>query len=250
MQKELANRLKKTVYALARPEGRVVGSRGHERARHFLMKRLEDDGLVPYTGETFDLTYRRRKQELHNIIGVVPGTRRRKKPVLIGAHYDSVIPAPCADDNAAAVAIALEIGRLIQDNPIERDVIIALFDAEEPPFFGAASMGSVRFYEDQLNGRGVHAALIMDLVGHDVQLPLGMLPGLNRVPALQQKGLPIPYLRNLLFISGAESHPQMAKVIGRAQRPDRLPTILTLNEKIGDMSDHGVFERTGFHTCF
>ena len=45
--------------------------------------------------------------ESSNLVGVIPGADRRLSPVLIGAHYDSVIAAPSADDNAAAVAIAL-----------------------------------------------------------------------------------------------------------------------------------------------
>ena len=95
--------------------------------------------------------------------------------MLIGAHYDSVIAAPCADDNAAAVAIALRAATVLRSRPIERDVIIAIFDAEEPPYFLGESMGSVRFYEDQLLDKGIHAAIIMDMVGHDVVIPFTYL---------------------------------------------------------------------------
>ena len=46
------------------------------------------------------------------MVGVVKGRSRSPlAPVLVGAHYDSVIAAPCADDNAAAVAIALQVGQ-------------------------------------------------------------------------------------------------------------------------------------------
>jgi hypothetical protein len=34
-------------------------------------------------------------------------------------------------------------------------------------------MGSHRFYHDQLDARGVHFALILDMVSHDVSIPLG-----------------------------------------------------------------------------
>lgn len=35
---------------------------------------------------------------------------------------------------------------------------------EEPPYFHSA-MGSMRFYEDQTDRRGIHAAVVMDLLG-------------------------------------------------------------------------------------
>lgn len=250
MMKETSLRLKNTVGSLARSEGRVVGSEGHERARQWLVDKMEKGGLIPYSSEGFSLSYKYDKQTFCNVVGVVPGTNRRKKPVLIGAHYDSVIAAPCADDNAAAVAIALEVSALLQDRPSERDTVIALFDAEEPPHYDTPSMGSVRFFKDQMQQRGVHAALVMDLVGHDVQIPLGLLPGGDRVPGLHGKGLPIPHLRNLLFVTGAESHPEMSAIVKQARRQDRLPTMFTLNSNVGDMSDHGVFRRNGVPYLF
>jgi len=33
-------------------------------------------------------------------------------PLLVGAHFDSAIAAPCSDDNAAAVAIALAVKQM------------------------------------------------------------------------------------------------------------------------------------------
>jgi Iap family predicted aminopeptidase len=160
--------------------------------------------------------------------------------VLIGAHYDSVIQAPCADDNAAAVAIALAAGEHFLAHPAERDVVVALFDAEEPGFFQTASMGSIRFYEDQRRPEGFHAALIMDLVGHDVPLP---------VPEL---GPVIPNFPRLLFLTGAESHPRLPDVV-RSSRVAGLPVVATLNRRVGDMSDHRVFRLNNvpylFLTC-
>jgi Zn-dependent M28 family amino/carboxypeptidase len=48
----------------------------------------------------------REKGSFCNLAGVIPGSNPHLAPLLVGAHYDSVIAAPCADDNAAAVAIA------------------------------------------------------------------------------------------------------------------------------------------------
>ena len=65
-------------------------------------------------------------------------------------------------------------------------MILAFFDAEEPPHFLQPTMGSIRFYEDQLQDE-IHCAVIMDLVGHDV---------------------PVQGLEDLLFITGMESDPR------------------------------------------
>jgi Peptidase family M28 len=229
--------LREEVEALALPAGRVVGTPGHERARRHLEDRLRALDLSPYQGETIALPYRASGEDFCNLIAVARGRDRTLAPILIGAHYDSVIAFPCADDNAAAVAIALSAGEHFRRQPVERDVIIALFDAEEPGYFRTAAMGSIRFYEDQRRAQGFHAALIMDLVGHDVPLPS---PELEHVA---------PHFSQLLFLTGAESHPALPAVV-RDSRVLELPVVATLNRRVGDMSDHGVFRSHGVPYLF
>src|SRR5438093_1685425 len=232
--------LQEEVEALAQPEGRVVGSLGHERARQHLVGRLQKIGLSPYRGHTFALPYRAAGRDFCNLISVAPGRDPSLAPVLIGAHYDSVIAAPCADDNAAAVAIALSAGVHFLRDPAPRGVVLALFDAEEPGYFQTPGMGSIRFYEDQRLPVGFHAALIMDLVGHAVPQPT---PEIGRL---------VPQFSRLLFLTGAESHADLPGVASAARVPD-LPVVATLNRRVGDMSDHRVFRLNGvpylFLTC-
>jgi hypothetical protein len=232
--------LREEVEALAQPEGRVVGTRGHERARRHLEGRLRELGLTPYRGDTFSLPYRAAGRDFCNLIATAPGRNRALPPVLIGAHYDSVIAAPCADDNAAAVALTLAAGAHFRAQPAERSVVIALFDAEEPGYFQTPAMGSIRFYEDQALPQSFHAALVMDLVGHDVPLPT---PELGRVA---------PQFPQLLFLTGAESHAALPGVVRAARQPG-LPVVATLNRRVGDMSDQRAFRLGGvpylFLTC-
>ena len=88
--------LRSDVEAIARPEGRMVGSGGHARACAYLERRLTEIGLQPYRGDDLLHAYRniRAGAESYNLVGVVPGSDRQLAPVLIGAHYDSVIAAP------------------------------------------------------------------------------------------------------------------------------------------------------------
>jgi Peptidase family M28 len=228
--------LRADVMAICLPEGRMVGGPGHARARAYLEGRLGELGLTPYRGETFALSFRNSSAgvESHNLVGVIPGTDRSLPPLIIAAHYDSVIAAPSADDNAAAVAIALSAAAALGTSTRARDIAIALFDAEEPPYFLGPDMGSVRFCESQADGRGFHAAIVMDLVGHDFALPL-------------------PGLANLLVAVGVETSGALPALVDTCPRPAALPLVVARNEVVGDMSDHHAFRLRGvpyiFLTC-
>jgi hypothetical protein len=211
-------RIRRDVERLALPAGRRVGTPGHGVAEAHLTRRLTELGLTPY-GDGFSLRSTDGPHAFAKLIGVVPGAQRELAPLLIAARYDTAGDWPGADDNAAAVAIALEVARRLLADPSERDVLVALFDAEEPPFFHAPAMGSTRFFERQATGL-VHAALVMDLVGH---------------------ALPVPGLEDLTFVTGMETVPDLERTILSLPRIDGTRIVATLNRYVGDMSDHHVF---------
>lgn len=231
------DRLREDVIRICPPSGRMVGSVGHREAREYLSGRLREIGLQPYRGSSFGMAYRDDEQKFFNLVGVLPCGGGGRPPVLIGAHYDSVIDAPCADDNAAAVAIALAAAAQLVGRTLKRDVVVALFDAEEPPYFLGESMGSTRFYKEQMLPEGVHAAIIMDLIGHDVSVPI---PGAEKVR---------PGISDLICLTGAESRPELADIVDRQDFGETVP-IATLNSNIGDMSDHRVFRTHGVPYLF
>lgn len=70
------------------------------------------------------------------------GTRRPAEIILIGAHYDSVIGSPGANDNGSGVAAMLEIARHVANADVDRTVRFVAFVNEEPPFFFRDQMGS------------------------------------------------------------------------------------------------------------
>ena len=171
-------RLRDDVVALATAEGRKPGTLGHRRAEHYLVERLHTIGLRPYRGDSFRLPFGVPEApgggaatEGMNLAAVVAGSRREAPPLLLGAHYDSVLEAPCADDNAAAVAIVLEVALELVSRPLTRDVVVALFDTEESPYTGTPAMGSLHFHGRQMDERGIACAVIQDLTGHDVRRP-------------------------------------------------------------------------------
>ena len=215
MQAPASARLRADVERLATSAGRMVGTPGHARACAYLCARLGDLALEPY-GDRFDLPYS--GGELANVIARVPGRNRSLAPVLIAAHYDTCGPLPGADDNAAAVAIALELAARLRTLPAERDLIVALFDGEEPPHFLGNAMGSIHWYHHQRRDP-IHCAIVLDLVGHDV---------------------PIAGKEDLVFVTGMESDPGL--VLDGLDRPGvRVQPVL--NRYVGDLSDHHVFRK-------
>lgn len=217
--------LKNDVEAISKKEGRLVGTDSHDLARDYIVARLQTIGAKPYEGNSLVLPYDSNGLNFFNVVGSIPGSNPGLDPILLGAHYDTCGAKPGADDNAAAVAILLSTAEKLVGAKHERTVILAFFDAEEPPFFlDPSKMGSIRLYYDH-GLHNVHIAIIMDLVGHDV---------------------PIPNLEDVLFITGMESDPGLQTII-RAIEPERgLRTVPTLNSYLEfDLSDHHIFRVHG-----
>ena len=240
----LVERLKKHSQALALPKGRRVGQPGHDIARDYLLKQMKRIGLLPFRGDSFELIYKmqhpntKKLQKFTNLVGVIPGRNRSLPPILLGAHYDSVIDAPCVDDNATSVAHNILLADHYSVNPLERDLIIAFFDAEEPPFFLGKTMGSRRFCEDYCADIKFAAVIITDLVGHDATDCSLRIP--EPVKTL------LPHLKNLLAVMGAESDGTFPAIVEEAAKnTSDLRVISTLSDYVGPLSDHASFAKAG-----
>jgi Zn-dependent M28 family amino/carboxypeptidase len=146
--------------------------------------------------------------------------------VLLAAHYDACGPDnPGADDNAAAVAVVLDVAERLQGTELDRSVIIALFDAEEPPYFMTPDMGSQWFVDHPTVPLDrIDMMICLDLVGHD----------------LGPESLP-PEVRESIFVLGAE------KSAGTGSLLDQLPEQLGVRPRridnyiIPSMSDYDAF---------
>jgi aminopeptidase YwaD len=82
-----------------------------------------------------------------NVIGIKPAKNGdlAADAVLVTAHFDSVIGAPGANDNASGVGLALELARVLQNYNTDKELRIILFGCEEPGLVGS------RYYVDQLH---------------------------------------------------------------------------------------------------
>jgi Zn-dependent M28 family amino/carboxypeptidase len=103
-----------------------------------------------------------------NLLASIPGTDPSSS-LLLGAHYDTVMGTPGADDNASAIAVMLEIARLsnIEARDKPGNILFAAFSTEEPPSFSTHHMGS-RVFVRSLGEWGIHieGALILEMVGY------------------------------------------------------------------------------------
>ena len=69
-------------------------------------------------------------------------------PLLVSAHYDTVLGSPGADDNASGVAALLECARVLSMVKLRRGVEFIAFDMEENQPEGVALAGSRAFVKD------------------------------------------------------------------------------------------------------
>lgn len=77
-----------------------------------------------------------------NLTIELPGTSKPDEIVVIGAHYDSVMDCPGANDNGSGTAALLELARAFAGRRGARTLRFVAFVNEEPPFFWTPEMGS------------------------------------------------------------------------------------------------------------
>ncbi|MEA3511736.1 MAG: M28 family peptidase, partial [Actinomycetota bacterium] len=148
-------RMRETVEYLASADlaGRAPGTRGGVMARDFVRSAFEDCGLMPAGEDGFDQPIPGNSGA--NLIGVLPGSGPRSdRYILLAAHYDHLGEFggeiyPGANDNAAAVAVMLDVAERWShhESDLDRSVLFCSFDAEEPPYFLGEQMGSIHFVE-------------------------------------------------------------------------------------------------------
>jgi Zn-dependent M28 family amino/carboxypeptidase len=160
------SRIRPIVDALCSPAcaGRRAGTPEGNAARAVVRDALRDSGLDPFEQPV-------PRCGGANVLATIDGDDRRY--VVIGAHFDHLGKASGdrvywgADDNAAAVAVLVEVATAIAREREGRGVVIAAFDGEEPPFFATDAMGSQAFLFDPMVPReAIDFMVCMDLVGH------------------------------------------------------------------------------------
>ncbi|MCY0986672.1 M20/M25/M40 family metallo-hydrolase [Nannocystis sp. ILAH1] len=153
--------------------GRDNGSPGGAAARAAIVAGLQAYGLE-MAGETG--SFEQPLPRGANVLARVPGRdpARAGEHVVLTAHYDHLgehggVVYPGADDNASGVAVALAVARRLAADPPARSVLLAAFDAEEPPDYRTPTMGSEHFVAHPTVAREQLVAVVcLDLLGGDL----------------------------------------------------------------------------------
>ena len=102
-----------------------------------------------------------------NLAVELGGAARAAEIVVVGAHYDTVLGCPGANDNATGVAATLALARLLAAQTSARTLRLLFFVNEEPPHFQTDQMGSwVYAKRCRLRGENIVAMLSLETIGY------------------------------------------------------------------------------------
>jgi len=214
--------------------GREPGSPEGLRARRFIADELRAAGLEPIEQPVPG------SRGANLVARVHPGERGA---VLVGAHFDHLgreMPGQAywgADDNAAGVALVLALAHRLAEraDALAGEVVLAFFDAEEPPQFMTPEMGSMHFVDHPIVPLDrIRTAVILDLVGHDL--------GPESAP---------PEVRRSVFALGAEKSPPLGDLVASAAAPVDGLWVRPLDiDVVPPLSDYEPFRRRGVPFLF
>ena len=134
-------------------------------AADFIEKSFASAGLQPRRD-----TYELHKLACHNIETEIHGASAQI--VVVGAHYDSVLGAPGANDNGTGVAAVLALARRFAKKQPTLTLRFVAFVNEEPPYFQTSQMGSL-VYASRCKARGdqISAMISLETIGYFSDAP-------------------------------------------------------------------------------
>lgn len=110
-----------------------------------------------------------------NVVAEIKGTDLADEIIVLGAHYDSTWLSKGAWDNAAGVALIMELARYFKENPPRRTLRFVAFGAEEIGLCGSKAYAEAHKDEN-----------IIFMINADVG---GSVVGANSVSVTAEKGL-------------------------------------------------------------
>ncbi|MFP4009342.1 MAG: M28 family peptidase [Spirulinaceae cyanobacterium] len=209
-------------------------------AEDFLVSCLEAaDYTVKFQG--YDIDNRR----FNNIEVEIPGTEKADEILIVGAHYDSVVGSPGANDNGSGVVALLALARAFQGRQFPKTLRFVAFVNEEPPFFCTKNMGSLVYARRcrSLN-ENIIGMMSLETIGYysdqpgSQQYPIGLLNNIY------------PVTGNFIsFVSNLSSQKFIKRVVKSFRSHTQFPSEGTaLPDGISGVrwSDHWSFWQVGY----
>lgn len=210
------------------------------KTRAYINERLRAWGYSPV-----EQPFNYKGREYFNIEAAIEGGRAPREIIVVGAHYDTVEDTPGADDNDSALAVLLEMCRLLKDSSPARTIKFVFFSLEERPAFATRSMGSEVYAGKQKEaGADIRGMVCLEMVGY-----FSDKAGGQTVPiALMGKG--ISTTPDFIGVIGnSSSSGLVARVRSSIEAGSRVPVESLVASSIipgVDFSDHRSFWRMGY----
>jgi hypothetical protein len=171
-------------------------------------------------------SYEMRGQACHNIEGEILGASQgaavSSPPpiIIIGAHYDSVLGSPGANDNGTGVAATLALARRFVSAKPKHTLRFVAFVNEEPPYFLSGEMGSLVYARRcKEHGDKISAMISLETIGYFSEAPNSQTypsPGL---------GLFYPNVGNFIgFVSNVKSRALLRRVMALFRKHAKIPS--------------------------
>lgn len=161
-----------------------------------------------------------RGKPCRNLEVEIRGTAKPDEIVVIGAHYDTEMSCPGANDNGSGVAALLALARRFQGQACGRTVRFVAFANEEPPFFWTSRMGSM-VYAAACRARreNIVAMMSLETLGY-----YSDAPGSQHYPS-RMFGWLYPTTGNFIsFIGNVRSRGLVERVLLSFRRHARFPS--------------------------
>jgi len=179
----------------------------------------------------------------HNVIGTArPAIQpfQSAPPLILAAHFDTVQGSPGADDNASALAVMLQVARLVRAMTLARPIRFIGFSLEEDNLLGSSAYTALL----KKNREAILGAIVLECVGYasDQHNSQKIPPG---VP------IAVPTTGNFLAVIGNERSHALTGSVVQAMKSHLpiVPLVVPGNgEKLPDTrrSDHTSFWEQGF----
>ncbi len=239
VQQQLRRELVRDVHVLATeigPRNAAYTPRQLYEAEGWIAGELSEAGL-----EVHRVEVRMGEARVANLEVTFPGNRLSEQILVFGAHYDTHVGSPGANDNASGVALLLAAARRLRDAEFDRTVRIVFFVNEEYPFTTGIQMGSKVYAKHCLaQGDDLVGVVAVDSVG-----TYSNEPGSQKYPLL---ALNLPRTGNFVaFGSNKENVPLLDAVVSAFQAQSEFPSIgIASDSKHASRGDHAAFWWNGY----
>jgi Zn-dependent M28 family amino/carboxypeptidase len=210
-------------------------------AADFIEQEFQDLGYIvesqPYVSEG---------TKVRNLVVEKKGSKPELSCIVLGAHYDTVVGTPGADDNATGVAGLLELARLLKNQAGRHTIRFVAFPNEEPPYFYTHLMGSRQYAKALKDKReNVLVMLALEMLGYAGEnypqlYPAPFMRVLEWYPKYGNFIGLVGNLHSLRMMSVVRSAMRTQKTVGveSLSAPGFIPPLF--------LSDHSSFWKAGF----